>query len=84
MRCVGEMYLRVECYAGQRADERPLRFYLGAQKFEVEEVLDQWYDPDAIYFRLRAHDGNFYILRQQQPQDSWTLVSFRRRETAGG
>jgi hypothetical protein len=25
-----------------------------------------------------ADDGNFYILRHQQPQDNWLLDSFRR------
>jgi len=74
------MQARVECYAGHKSEQRPLRFYLGAQRYEVEEVLDQWYSPDAIYFRVRAHDGNFYILRHRQHplEDSWTLESFRR------
>ncbi|MBI4461357.1 MAG: hypothetical protein HY653_00480 [Acidobacteria bacterium] len=79
---MSEIYLRVECYAGRQADERPQRFQLHAHTFEVEEVLDQWYSPDATYFRVRAHDGNFYILRHAEPQDAWTLVSFRRQEAS--
>ena len=74
------MRVRVECYAGYRAEQRPLRFYLGEGCFEVEEVLDQWYSPDAIYFRVRADDANFYILRHREHplEDAWTLESFRR------
>lgn len=78
------MHLRVECYAGYQADQHPQRFYLRDQKFEVQEVLDQWYSPEAVYFRVRAHDGHLYILRHNQPQDSWTLVSFRRQDVAVG
>ena len=36
------MKLQVECYAGRKADERPLRFHLGTQAYAVQEVLDQY------------------------------------------
>lgn len=78
------MQVQVECYAGHRADQRPERFYLRQHKFEVEEVLDQWYSPGATYFRVRAHDGHLYILRHEEPQDCWTLVGFRRQGAAAG
>jgi hypothetical protein len=73
--------LRVETYAGYKADERPLRFYLRERQFQVEEVLDQWYGPEATYFRVRADDGNLYILRHTENglEDTWSLESFRRR-----
>lgn len=69
--------IRVDCYAGFRADQRPLRFILRGRTFEVTEVQDKWYAPGAIYFRVRAEDGNFYILRHDEVQDSWTLDAFR-------
>ncbi len=69
--------IRVECYAGYRADQRPTRFALRGRVFEVELVEDQWYAPAAIYFRVRADDGNFYVLRHDEVQDAWTLDAFR-------
>jgi len=75
------MRIKVECYAGYKADERPLRFTLqapGAHTFEVKEVLDQWYDPQFQCFKVRADDGNLYILRHNARDDVWTLDSFRR------
>ena len=69
--------IRVECYAGFRADQRPQRFVLRGRSFEVAEVQDKWYAPGAIYFRVRADDGNFYILRHDEVQDFWTLDAFR-------
>lgn len=69
--------IRVECHAGYRADQRPLRFALRGRVFQVECVEDQWYSPSAIFFRVRATDGNFYVLRHDQVQDSWTLDAFR-------
>ena len=73
------MKLEVESYSGQRADERPLRFRLDGRQYEVESVLDQWYDPQAIFYKVRANDGNLYILRQQTstPERPWELISFR-------
>ena len=69
--------IRVECYAGYRADQRPERFILCGRTFEVAEVQDQWYAPAAKYFRVLADDGNYYVLRHDEVQDSWTLDAFR-------
>ncbi len=77
-----DIELKVECYAGYRADERPLRFYLltqkNARKYEVKEVLDQWYSVGYRCFRIRADDDNIYILRHQETEERWLLDSFRR------
>ena len=74
------MKLRVECYAGNRADERPIRFQLDSHVYMVEEVLDQWYGPSDSYFKVRADDGNLYILRRETsaPDGLWHLESFRQ------
>lgn len=67
----------VECHAGYQADERPLRFTLGGRRYEVTDVDDQWYSPGAKYFRVRADDGNLYVLRHDERQDMWMLEAFR-------
>ena len=75
------MKVRVECYAGGKADERPLRFQLGDRVFLVEAVVDRWYGPDDAYFKVRADDGNLYILRQNTStaERDWSLESFRQQ-----
>jgi hypothetical protein len=70
--------VRVECYAGRKADERPVRFQLGDHSYSVEEVVDQWYSPEATFFKVRASDGHWYILRRAEPGGAWSLESFRR------
>ncbi len=74
------MELKVECYSGHKADERPVRFRLEGKQYVVQAVLDQWYDPESIFYKVRADDGNVYILRQQTstPDGQWELVSFRQ------
>ena len=57
------MKLRVECYSGGRADERPVRFYLGERVYLAEEVIDQWYGPSDLFFKVRADDGNLFCVR---------------------
>lgn len=74
------MDVRVECYAGRKADERPLRFHLGGHEYPVEEIVDQWYSPDGTFFKVRAGDGNLYILCRSEPQGRWTLESYRRAQ----
>jgi hypothetical protein len=80
------MKLRVECYSGTKADERPVRFYLGERALFVEEVLDQWYGPNDVFFKVRADDGNLYILRNHRssPDGAWSLESFREVKPRGG
>jgi len=73
------LQVKVECYSGYKSDQRPLKFTLGNRKYPVKEVLDQWYGPNDIYFKLRAEDGDIYILRHHQEgnEDFWSLESFR-------
>jgi hypothetical protein len=74
------MRLDVECYAGRKPDERPVRFSLHGHAYAVEEVVDQWYGTESTFFKVRADDGNLYILRQQTSEldGPWDLVSFRQ------
>lgn len=71
------MQVRVECYSGYKGDERPVRFQVRERTFIVEELLDRWYGPEEAYFKVKADDGNTYILRQSR-MDVWTLEAFRR------
>jgi hypothetical protein len=70
--------IKVECYSGYKADQRPVRFQLGGNTLEVKEIEDQWYGPSALYFRVRANDGNIYVLRHDEANDRWTLHAFRK------
>jgi hypothetical protein len=35
--------IKVECYAGIKADETPRRFIWEERLIEVEEIFDRWY-----------------------------------------
>lgn len=74
------MKLAVQCYSGHKGDERPVRFRLAEHEYAVEEILDQWYGPECLYFKVKADDGNLYILSQRSsvPEGSWELVSYRK------
>ena len=68
--------LRVECYAGHRADVAPVRFFIGQRAIEVCEIIDRWLDPAHSYFKLRGEDGGIYILRHDQAADAWEMILF--------
>ena len=69
--------IRVECYAGRKADERPVRFRLGERDYLIEEVVDQWYGPGGAFFRVRTDDGRVYLLRHEAATDEWMLEAMR-------
>jgi hypothetical protein len=74
---MAEHIVRVECYSGHKAEERPLRILFGGQTLEIEEIEDRWYSPGATYFRVLAGCGDRYVLRHDDAQDSWSLTAFR-------
>jgi len=74
--------LRVECYAGHRADEEPRRLFVGDRPVAVVEVLDRWLSPGHRYFKLRGDDGALYIVRHDVDQRLWELTLFDRGDSA--
>lgn len=76
--------VRVECHAGYRGEERPLRFYLKQRRIEVVENLDQWYGPEYRYCKVRGDDHCVYILRHSLPDGRWELTMFSRGGQTGG
>ncbi len=69
--------VRVESYAGHRADEEPRAFWIAERRVTVAEILDRWLAPDHRYFKLRGDDGDVYILRHDGAADDWHLTLFR-------
>jgi hypothetical protein len=69
------MQVEVESYSGHKADERPVRFRLDGHDYLVEELLDQWYGQSDLFFKVRADDGNLYILSRESssPAGRWRL-----------
>jgi hypothetical protein len=74
---MAEQIVRVECYSGHKAEERPVRILFERQTLEVAEVEDRWYSPGATYFRVLAESGDRYVLRHVDAQDVWSLTAFR-------
>ena len=76
------MEIRVECYAGYRNEADPRAFWLGERRLEVAELVDRWLSPEHRYFKVRASDGDFYILHHDEVRGGWELGAFTRAQTA--
>ena len=74
---MAEQVVRVECYAGYKAEERPMRIVFEAQTLEIAQVEDRWYSPGATYFRVLADNGDRYVLRHDDAQGVWSLTAYR-------
>ena len=73
--------VKVECYAGSRADEYPRRFYWDDTLFEIREIVDRWYQgdthpetPPADYFKVQSVSSGKFILKHELKVDAWFLV----------
>jgi hypothetical protein len=78
------LVLEVECYAGYRGEESPVRFRLGGRWLEVEEIVDRWLAPTHRYFKVRARGGGVYILRHATDQQRWELTLYDSDSRPGG
>ena len=54
-----------------------MRLVFQTQTLEIAEVEDRWYSPGATYFRVLTGNGDRYVLRHDDAQDSWSLTAFR-------
>ncbi len=54
----------VQCYAGYKGEQGPQRFLVEERWLQVEEILKEWREPAAEFFRVRASDGRVYVLRR--------------------
>jgi hypothetical protein len=70
----------VECRSGYKADEYPVRFYWDELVFEIEEIVDRWYQgdqnpefPAANYYKVRTAGQKIYILKQETETGRWYL-----------
>ena len=68
--------IKVECYAGYREEETPLKFSIGERSLDVVEILDRWLSPKHRYFKLRANDGGIYILRHSNEISHWEISMY--------
>ena len=68
--------LRVECYAGYRADTEPRCLQIGERQVVVTEIIDRWLDPTHRYFKLRGDDGGIYLVRHDTSTDHWEMTLF--------
>ncbi|BFU97044.1 MAG: conserved protein of unknown function [Nitrospira sp.] len=64
----------VDTYAGDKGEDTPRSFTHGKMYRGVTDILDQWYTDSHCYFRVRADDGQRYVLRHQLDEESWELV----------
>jgi hypothetical protein len=74
---MAEKIVHVECYAGYKGDERPIKLQIGDEMLEVADIEDRWYSPGATYFRVWLPNGDRYVVRREDAQDVWTLEAFR-------
>jgi hypothetical protein len=72
--------ISVDCYAGYRGEETPLRFRLGDRLIEIAEVVDCWLAPDHRYFKVRTSGGEMCILRNDTTTGVWELTLFEARK----
>lgn len=78
--------VRVECYAGSRAEETPRRLWSGSH-WEALTVLDRWV-TEAVEqrsrmrcFRVRLERGQEGLLYHDEGRDTWFWRPHPSRDT---
>lgn len=73
-------HIKVECYSGYRANERPVAFTFQGRRWEVSEIMDRWYEdgldagkPEINYFKVKTSEGQVFLLRYLSLFDAWSI-----------
>jgi len=72
--------IQVECYSGYKTDERPMVFIYQGHRWEIQKIIDRWYEgdidatrPEVNYFKVITTEGRIFILRYLSLFDSWSI-----------
>jgi hypothetical protein len=71
--------IEVKAYSGFKANERPISFMLSGREFSVMDIEGSWFEEDRggsvrrACFRVRADDGDLYLLSRDVNKDDWFL-----------
>jgi hypothetical protein len=64
----------VECYAGGSYPERPKAFQWEGQRYEVQEIIQRWREPEGIGFLVRCSpDERIFDLFYTSRKDYWQI-----------
>jgi hypothetical protein len=72
--------IKVESYSGYKADEYPRCFYWNNIRYEIDDILDRWYQGDqnpkwsvSHYFRVKTVDDKIFLLKHEISAGGWYL-----------
>lgn len=72
--------IKVSSYSETKADEYPKSFYWGNTRFDINEILDRWYQggqsqtfPAPNYFKVSTSGGKIFLLKHEIKNDKWFL-----------
>ena len=77
--CMPPENIKVTAYSGYKANERPISFKWRDRTLQIQDIIDRWYGPGHDYFKVRADDGNIYIIRWDRYLDIWRLEKVLER-----
>ena len=73
--------IQVKSHSGYKAEEYPLSFSVGSREYEIQEIIDRWYQgerdpesPTADYFKVRLRSGKEAIIQYDREMLRWFLV----------
>jgi hypothetical protein len=73
--------IKVQCYAGYKADETPSRIFIYDEWLDVVDVVDRWYqtrlDPEwplADYFKVICNNNIIYLIKHDIESDEWYFL----------
>ncbi len=71
--------IKVKCYSEYKANEKPYSISFDNNELKIKKIIDQWYGPDYLYFKLEAEDENMYIIRYNEKNDNWELIFYKNK-----
>ena len=65
--------VKVQYHSGCTYAERPVSFIWQNVVYVLQEIEEEWREPDGKYFRVRAETGEVFDLHYNGQEDEWSL-----------
>jgi len=65
---------RVECHSSYTYAQRPTALYWQDERLSIEDILDEWYSPNARHFKVITVNSLLFELSYQGDSDEWRII----------
>ena len=71
--------VKVRCYSGYTFAEKPEYFIWQGNRYDIQEIEKEWFEPGEKCFQVRAENNKMFRLCYNEANDRWSMIGAEER-----